>query len=92
MLDIVETLQKGGIQARLTLSMQSFNNSTLEAVKRKNMTRATFESMKKDCAQKGLPTYTELILGLPNDSYDSLRGDLEECLKTYQKSWMILMP
>ena len=36
-LDITEIFNKGGMSTRVTLSRQSFNEKTLEAVKRKNI-------------------------------------------------------
>ncbi|HEY0087631.1 MAG TPA: radical SAM protein, partial [Candidatus Lokiarchaeia archaeon] len=79
-MEIIETLNRGGVGARLTLSMQSFNEDTLKAVKRKNISFEKLKELKKEAARKGIITYTELILGLPEDSYDSILKSLDNCM------------
>jgi len=79
-IEIAEALQKGSIYTRLTLSMQSFNDDTLHAIKRRNIKLSTFDEVKRECAKSGIDTYTEIILGLPSDTYDSLVSTLNKCM------------
>lgn len=80
MLKIIEILSRGGIKTNLTLSMQSFNEDTLNAIKRRNMGFLEFERLKNKATQKGINTYTELILGLPNETYNSFIHGLNCCM------------
>jgi len=90
MMDIIETVRKGGVHTQLTLSMQSFNNDTLLAIKRRNMDLSSFEELKKEANKKGIITYTELILGLPNETCGSLLSAMDKCMDRYQNHFFIV--
>jgi len=90
MIEIIETLRRGGVHARLTLSMQSFNKSTLAAVKRRNISMQLFTDLKKECTKRRINTYTELILGLPNETYDSFLSNLDKCMDRYLRHFFVV--
>jgi putative methyltransferase len=75
-----EALSRGGIPARMTLSRQSFSEETLDAIKRKNIQLSTYDEMKHEAAKQSVASYTELILGLPNDSYESFVSGIEKAM------------
>lgn len=79
-IEIIDELWKGGLPTRLTLSIQSFHPETLLAVNRKNIQLSMFEDLIAMCAKRGIYTYTELILGLPQDTYKSIRSSVGNCL------------
>ena len=54
-----------------TLSFQSLNPDTLEAIGRKNMSLDKFKDLIAMYKSAGVTTYSELILGLPLETYDS---------------------
>ncbi len=54
-----------------TLSFQSLNPDTLEAIGRKNMSLDKFKELMSIYRNAGVTTYSELILGLPCETYDS---------------------
>lgn len=89
-LEIIEMLRQGDIHTQLTLSMQSFNNDTLLAIKRRNMDLSSFEDLKKEANKKGIITYTEIILGLPNETYDSLLSAMDKCMDKYQNHFFVV--
>jgi putative methyltransferase len=64
-LDIAEKLTQHGLNRGLTLSVQSMNDGTLTAIKRKNMRINDLSTLFRDCNRRQIPFYTELILGLP---------------------------
>ena len=70
-LDTADVLSTGNIYSRMTLSRQSFNDDTLEAVKRKNIKLSAYDEMKQEATKKNVASYTELILGLPGETYES---------------------
>jgi len=90
MMDIAKTLCEGGVHTRLTLSTQSFNPDTLVAIKRKNIDSSTAEDLKRRAAKEGIDTYTELILGLPNETYDSLISNMNRCLDRYLTHFFVV--
>ncbi len=79
-LQICEMLGKVDLFSRVTLSHQSFNEETLRAVKRKNINLSTYDELIRETARTGVPTYLELILGLPEESYESFVAGLEKAM------------
>jgi len=55
----------------VTLSMQSLNADTLKRIKRDNISLQTFRELQWRFLRDGIPTYTDLIIGLPGETYDS---------------------
>lgn len=68
----VQTLIAGELNTiGVTISLQSANPETLVNIKRRNISSAAFEDLQQRFSRDGVYTYTDLILGLPGDSYDS---------------------
>jgi putative methyltransferase len=55
-----------------TLSMQSVDMTVLEAIKRPHVSLENYKKAKDLYREHNIPTYTELILGLPMESKESL--------------------
>ncbi|MBM3556901.1 MAG: B12-binding domain-containing radical SAM protein [Alphaproteobacteria bacterium] len=81
-LDIADRLKAGGITTSVTLAMQSFNSGTLDAIKRRNIKQESLLKLKKAYHDRDLPTYTELILGLPGETYASFLDGLNRASTT----------
>jgi putative methyltransferase len=64
-----------------TLSMQSTNLDVLEAIDRKNIGIKHYQALKERYAQAGIPTYTELILGLPLETQASFKEGIGSLLE-----------
>ena len=74
--DIVKKLLNApGFNQGLTLSVQSLDVDVLENIKRKNMEMNKLEEVFELCEQRNIPTYTELILGLPGESLKSWKDN-----------------
>ena len=54
----------------VTISLQSTTPSTLEAIRRQNISSESFEELQRRFARDGVYTYTDLIVGLPGETYD----------------------
>lgn len=78
--NIADVLAKGGVISDITVSVQSLNPSTLHAIKRRNLEESQIAQLKKKFHDLNLPTYTEFILGLPEETYESFVGGLEEVM------------
>lgn len=74
------TLRDGGIGFKVGLSLQSTNESTLKSVKRSNIKLSTYRELKEAFSREEMPTFTELILPLPDETYDSFLSGIEEML------------
>lgn len=70
-LHISDMLHKGGVISGATLSFQSLNEKTLEIIRRKNLTLEKFRNLMSKYNEKLIPTYSEIILGLPAETYES---------------------
>jgi len=74
--DIVKKLLDApGFNQGLTLSVQSLDVDVLENIRRKNMEMNKLEEVFELCEQRNIPTYTELILGLPGESLQTWKDN-----------------
>ena len=83
-LDISSVVHQAGMSKGTTLSFQSLDAHTLQEIKRSNIKIENFKSLLGTYRQEGIPTYTELILGLPGETYDSFTRGIEQLLKAGQ--------
>ncbi|NQU57841.1 MAG: radical SAM protein, partial [Rhodospirillales bacterium] len=77
---IAETFAEGGVMTSVTLAVQSFNQDTLDAIKRKNIKNESLLQLKQEYHDRDLPTYTEMILGLPEETYDTFVSGLDQAM------------
>lgn len=68
---IQKRLNDAGLNSGVTLSFQSLDPTTLRDVKRDNISIESFSELQHRYTQDGVPTYTDIILGLPGETYDS---------------------
>lgn len=69
---INQKLEKYGLSKEgATLSFQSLNPDTLASIGRKNMSLEKFKELMTMYRNAGVTTYSELILGLPCETYES---------------------
>lgn len=91
-LEIVKKFISSGFNRGLTLSVQSMDFSVLEEIKRRNMEMSDLTMIFEKCNREGIPSYTELILGLPLETFESWKAGLCEIIKAGQhnaiESWL----
>ena len=80
--NIADRLTGGGVVTTVTMAIQSYNQPTLEAIKRKNIKSEVLLDLKKAFHDRNLPTYTEIILGLPMETRETFRDGLEQVMTT----------
>ena len=80
-LDIVKLFMDAQIQTGVTISLQTASGVVLENIKRTNMKINKVEDIAKIAREKNLPISTELILGLPGETYESWSKTLEIVLQ-----------
>lgn len=68
---INKKLNAHGISKGATISFQSLSPAVLENIGRKNMSLNKFSELMALYGNAGIPTYSELILGLPGETYES---------------------
>ena len=74
----------GDISRGVTLSVQSMNEPTLKSIKRKNMSINKISEQIEKSKKYGVKTYTELILGLPEETLDSWKNGFAKILECGQ--------
>lgn len=79
--NISKKLNEAGMSKGTTLSFQSMDDNTLQIVKRKNIKVNDFQNLMNRYREAGIPTYTELIIGLPGESYDSFANGIDTLLQ-----------
>jgi len=86
--DIVFNIAKllGSLSRGVTVSVQSMNDVSLEAIKRKNLDINNIKHLMQLSEQYDVPTYTEVILGLPLETAESWRQGLANILEMGQHS------
>ena len=74
---IAKELQEGGLLRAVTLAVQSLDETTLEIIKRDNIKFDKFSELTETFRENGIPTYTELIMGMPGETLESWKRGLE---------------
>ena len=64
-----------------TLSFQSMDETVLNNINRQNMPLSKFKELMRMYNESGIPTYSEIILGLPGETYTSFKEGLEQLLE-----------
>jgi hypothetical protein len=60
----------------VTLSLQSSNEQTLANIRRQNISSDSYRELQRRFALDGVYTYTDIILGLPGESYDAFADSI----------------
>ena len=74
---IAKELQKGGILRAVTLALQSLDENTLDIIKRANIKFDKFTDLTAEFRTNSIPTYTELIMGMPGETLESWKKGLD---------------
>ncbi|MGN0444385.1 MAG: B12-binding domain-containing radical SAM protein [Acutalibacteraceae bacterium] len=81
---INKKLNDAGMSKGATLSFQSMTQSVLDNIYRKNMPLESFNELMSLYSSNGIAAYSEIILGLPGESYESFRDGIEKLLESGQ--------
>ncbi len=85
---IASALFREGISNGPAISFQSMNPATLRAIGRENMSPDTFVKVLKQYEASGMHPYSELILGLPEETYDTFTKGIGTLLALGQHSYL----
>ena len=79
---IAKQLQEGGVLGAVTLAVQSLDPNTLNIMKRANIKFDSFGNLAATFRENNIPTYTELIMGLPGETLETFKQGLENIAHT----------
>lgn len=74
----------------VSLAYQSVDPATLENIGRKNFTMKQFSELESRYRAAGIPTYTELILGLPGETLESFERGICTIMESGQHDTMMV--
>ena len=77
-------LADSGLNKGVTLSMQSIFEPALKNIKRENISLKTYEVLQQRFTHDGVTTYSDLILGLPGETYDSFSDGVSSLISNGQ--------
>lgn len=76
----------------ITFAFQSFNTDTLQATKRFNLQDATVRTSLETYRINNIPTYSELIWPMPNETLQSLKNNLQYLINLGQRDFVMVHP
>lgn len=82
--DLQKMLNDAKLQRGVNLALQSMNKKTLKSIKRSNITTETFQELQKMFLADSIPTFSDIILGLPDESYDSFTNGISNIIENGQ--------
>jgi hypothetical protein len=88
----VATLRAAGVGCQVAISMQDTDEDVLAAVRRSNIRPERALALRKACNDQGIPTFNELLLGLPGQTPASIRATLTGSVSPYPGDSFFLYP
>jgi radical SAM superfamily enzyme YgiQ (UPF0313 family) len=76
--------QSGVVSFGATISFQSVDRKVLKAIQRDNISLEAFERLQRHYANEGLDTYSDLIIGLPDETYESFTEGVGRVIRNGQ--------
>jgi len=70
---VQKLLSDYGLNKGVTISMQSVDKATLKNIKRENISLESYQELQRRFTKDRVETYTDLILGLPGETYESFK-------------------
>ncbi len=79
-----KVLADAGLNKGVALSMQSLDETTLKNIKRDNISLDTYLELARRFTRDRVETYSDLILGLPGETYDSYVEGIDRLIRAGQ--------
>ena len=87
---ITEKLNRAGLCKAVTLSFQTLSETAQANIGRTNISVDAYRDMLRRYTAAGIPTYTELILGMPGETKESFFNGIEELLEKGQHASLLV--
>lgn len=88
--DIAVLLHDNGLLRAVTMARQSNDTETLRNIKRANIKMSTYHNLQRRFNAVDVPVYSELILGLPGETYESWVTGIGQLLESGLKNQMFV--
>jgi len=77
-------LTEVGLITVVNLALQSVDAHTLDLIKRKNILLETYDELQRRFMREGISTFSDIILGLPGETYESFADGVSHVIKNGQ--------
>ena len=64
-------LSDSGLNKGVAIALQSMDPNTLASIKRDNISLETYQELQRRFTREGVETYSDMIMGLPGETYES---------------------
>lgn len=81
---VQKLLAEAGLNKGVTIAFQSLDPTTLEYIKRDNISSESFRELQKRFTRDGIETYSDMILGLPGETYESFANGVSSAIENGQ--------
>lgn len=93
--EVQKTLMEAGLNTTVTLALQSLSQQALKAIHRENISLQTFEDLQYRFKKDGIPTYTDVLIGLPEETFDSFVAGIGQIMAQGQhrelRTWQVFV-
>ncbi len=79
LMSVIRILHRGGLLPNGVIALQTTDPVVLKAIKRDNIRTASYEKMMEYFNGENIPMSSDLMIGLPGQTVDSLAADLQFC-------------
>ena len=90
--EVQKILSDAGLHRGVDIALQSLNVQTLESIKRANISLETFEELHTRFTDDGILTYSEMIIGLPDETYDTFAEGISVAIEHGQHNRIRFAP
>ena len=84
--EIAQLLHQHQLEKGITLARQSHDTEVLKNIKRQNIKMSAYKNLQLWFNEVNIPVYSELIVGLPGENYETWVSGLEELLEAGVKN------
>ena len=77
---IAKKLHDADMEKGITLAIQSNTPEVLKNIRRQNISMETYQYLQRKFNEAKVPVYSELILGMPGETYESWKAGIEKLL------------
>lgn len=81
---IQQKIYAAGLMDRVTFALQSVTPQTLEFIRRDNISLEAFQKMQQRFQSDGINTYSDMLVGLPGETYDSFVEGIDRVIREGQ--------
>jgi len=87
---IATKLHAADLEKGITLALQSNNKDVLKNIQRQNISMESYQRLQQKFNEANVPVYSELILGLPGETFETWKDGVEKMLSAGLKNQLFI--